>query len=71
VRSRDRPDINDLVNKKGVLRGRHRRDGERGRGRREADDGKVLHPMPVGLTDQTDCLVQSSWANVDASRWTT
>jgi polar amino acid transport system substrate-binding protein len=29
-------------------------------------DGKVLHPMPVGLTDQTDCLVQLELGNVDA-----
>jgi polar amino acid transport system substrate-binding protein len=29
-------------------------------------DNKIVHPIPVGLTDQTDCLVQLQLGNVDA-----
>jgi polar amino acid transport system substrate-binding protein len=29
-------------------------------------DGRIAQPTPVGLTDQTDCLVQLELGNVDA-----
>jgi polar amino acid transport system substrate-binding protein len=58
--------INDLVNKKVcAAAGTAAMENVAAVAVKQAD-GKVLHPMPVGLTDQTDCLVQLELGNVDA-----